>query len=80
MSIFREVGAKVVEEVKPEPVVRPSKVVKAVDPANVEWKRKLKLDGNVRGGKVGGPARAKALSSARRSEIARLAAQARWGK
>ena len=80
MSIFREVGAKVVEEVKPEPVLRPSKSVKAVDLANVEWKRKLKLDGNVRGGKVGGPARAKALSAARRSEIARAAAQARWSK
>lgn len=80
MSIFREVGAKVVEEVKPEPVVRPSKAVKHVDPANVEWKRKLKLDGNVRGGKVGGPARAKVLSAARRSEIARAAALARWSK
>lgn len=30
------------------------------------------------GGLKGGPARAKALSSARRSEIARLGAQARW--
>lgn len=30
------------------------------------------------GGLKGGPARAKALSKARRSEIARLAAQARW--
>jgi hypothetical protein len=31
-----------------------------------------------RGGKKGGPARAKILSEARRSEIARIAAQARW--
>ena len=31
-----------------------------------------------RGGKKGGPARAKALSSERRTEIARLAAQQRW--
>lgn len=30
------------------------------------------------GGKLGGPARAKALSSRRKSEIARTAAQARW--
>lgn len=30
------------------------------------------------GGKKGGPARAKVRSEARRSEIARLAAQARW--
>ena len=32
-----------------------------------------------RGGKKGGAARAKALSSAERSEIARKAAKARWG-
>jgi hypothetical protein len=31
-----------------------------------------------RGGKKGGPARARMLSEARRSEIARIAAQARW--
>lgn len=31
-----------------------------------------------RGGKKGGPARAKVLSSERRSEIARLAAEQRW--
>jgi hypothetical protein len=31
-----------------------------------------------RGGKRGGPARAKALSNERRSEIARLAAEVRW--
>ena len=30
------------------------------------------------GGKKGGPARAKALTGSRRSEIARLAAQQRW--
>jgi hypothetical protein len=30
------------------------------------------------GGKVGGPARAAALSSSRRSEIARKAAERRW--
>jgi hypothetical protein len=32
------------------------------------------------GGPKGGPARAKALSPERRSEIARKAAQTRWGK
>ena len=31
-------------------------------------------------GKKGGPARARALTSEKRSEIARLAAQARWKK
>lgn len=31
-------------------------------------------------GKVGGPARAAALTAAQRSEIAKLAAQARWKK
>ena len=30
------------------------------------------------GGKIGGPARAKALSAEKRSEIAKAAAQARW--
>ena len=33
-----------------------------------------------KGGKKGGPARAVALSPERRSEIARLAVQARWEK
>ena len=32
------------------------------------------------GGKIGGPARAAALSPARRSRIARKAARARWAK
>ena len=32
------------------------------------------------GGKAGGPARARALSPERRSEIAKRAAQARWAK
>ena len=32
------------------------------------------------GGLAGGPARAKKLSSKRRSDIARKAAEARWGK
>ena len=34
----------------------------------------------VKGGKKGGPARAKALTPQKRSEIARIAAQARWKK
>lgn len=33
-----------------------------------------------RGGKLGGPARAKALTKAQREDIARLAAEARWKK
>jgi hypothetical protein len=33
-----------------------------------------------KGGLKGGPARAKALSSKKRSEIAKKAAQARWGR
>ena len=32
------------------------------------------------GGKVGGPARAKTLTSKRRSEIAKTAARVRWSK
>ncbi len=42
------------------------------DPAAVELGR--------RGGKKGGPARAKKLTSEERSEISRRAAQARWKK
>lgn len=42
------------------------------DPAAVELGR--------RGGLKGGPARAKKLSPERRSEIARRAAEQRWGK
>ena len=34
--------------------------------------------GGRKGGLIGGPARAKALSKSRRSEIAKLAAKARW--
>ncbi len=42
------------------------------DPAAVDLGR--------RGGLKGGPARAKKLSAKKRSEIAKRAAQARWGK
>ena len=42
------------------------------DPASVELGRQ--------GGLKGGPARAKQLSAERRSEIAKKAAAARWGK
>ena len=45
-----------------------------------EEARLRKLAGNARGGEVGGPARARALSPERRREIARLAAKARWGR
>ncbi len=40
----------------------------------------LKVPGRAKGGKAGGPARAKSLSSDRRSEIAKDAAKARWIK
>src|SRR6476646_8284584 len=42
--------------------------------------RKLNLDASRRGGLLGGPARASALSADRRSEIAKLAADSRWGR
>lgn len=37
-------------------------------------------EGQVRGGKIGGKARANALTSEQRSEIAQKAARARWSK
>ena len=37
-------------------------------------------EGQVRGGKIGGKARAKALTPEERSKIARIAAAARWKK
>ena len=39
-----------------------------------------KAKGQQRGGQKGGPARAKSLTPKRRSEIAKLAAEARWKK
>jgi hypothetical protein len=41
-------------------------------------RRRLRATGSL-GGRIGGAARAAALSSDRRSEIARIAAMARWG-
>ena len=38
------------------------------------------MPGRAAGGQKGGPARAKALSPAKRAEIAKKGAQARWGK
>jgi hypothetical protein len=43
-------------------------------------KRKQENEGNRKGGLKGGKARAQKLSSAKRSEIARIAAKRRWGK
>ena len=41
-------------------------------------KRARQIYGKI-GGKIGGPARADALTAARRREIAKLGAAARWG-
>ena len=43
-----------------------------------EIEEKLPLTQRAKGGKVGGKARAKALSAAQRKEIAQRAARARW--
>lgn len=51
---------------------RESQPERVKDPAAVELGR--------RGGLIGGDARAKKLSPERRKEIARRAAEARWGK
>jgi hypothetical protein len=44
-----------------------------------EWLELFRKEGK-RGGNIGGPARAKALTPARRKAIAKAAAAARWGK
>ena len=45
-----------------------------------EVEEEEKARGQVKGGKTGGKNRAAALTPAQRSEIARVAAQARWKK
>ncbi len=51
-----------------------------VDVATGEIEEKKKAKDQVKGGKIGGKNRAAALSPEQRSEIARVAAQARWKK
>ena len=51
-----------------------------VDVATGEAEEEVKAEGQVKGGKIGGKKRAAALSPEQRSEIARVAAQARWKK
>lgn len=48
--------------------------------ATGEAEDKTPLKSASKGGKIGGKARAKALTPAERSEIARMAASARWKK
>jgi hypothetical protein len=49
-------------------------------PPDVEGKNLAAVELGRRGGLKGGPARAAKLSARKRSEIARKAAEARWGK
>ena len=51
-----------------------------VEQATAEGKDPLAVELGRRGGKKGGPARAKKLTPEQRQEIARKAARARWGK
>lgn len=53
-------------------------VIAGIATGEVEEEKKAK--GQVKGGKIGGKNRAAALTSAQRSEIARVAAEARWKK
>ena len=53
---------------------------KIVDEATSEEEESAKTKATRASGRKGGPARAKKLSAKRRSEIARIAAQARWKK
>lgn len=48
--------------------------------ATGELEKEEKAKGQVKGGKIGGKSRAANLTPEQRSEIARVAAQARWKK
>ena len=66
-KLMIDIASGEVEDKAPEPTVDPDK-----DPAAVSLGR--------RGGLKGGKARAAKMTPARRAEIARKAAKARWGK
>lgn len=51
-----------------------------VDVATGDVEEQTKAEGQSKGGKIGGRNRAEALTPDQRSEIARVAAQARWKK
>ena len=65
-------------EKRPADVV--GNAVKIARIATGEDAEEIPLASASKGGKVGGKARAKALTPQQRSEIARLAAEARWKK
>ncbi len=48
--------------------------------ATIDGKNAAAVALGKKGGQIGGPARAKSLSARRRSQIAKIAAAARWGK
>jgi len=50
------------------------------DPESVEGKDAKKVASGLKGGSKGGHARAKTLTAKKRSQIAKKAAKARWGK
>ena len=66
-----QLAASIVEAATEPPEEEASHRVSEKDPLAVELGR--------RGGRKGGPARAQRLTAARRSEIAKKAAAARWG-
>ena len=68
---INQIAAQVIESITGKKRVK-SEPRKRKNPAAVQLGR--------RGGKKGGPARAAALSDEQRSEIARIAAMARWKK
>lgn len=51
-----------------------------MDLATGDVEEEVKAQGQVKGGKIGGKSRADALTPEQRSEIVRVAAQARWKK
>ena len=56
-----------------------AKLIADVATGEVDDVQPQKSEGQRKGGLKGGPARAKALTSSQRQDIARKAAEARWG-
>ena len=67
-------------EVRPANVVGCAVHVAQIATGEIEDTTEKRVPARATGGKIGGKARAKALSPERRKEIAQVAATDRWGK
>lgn len=57
-----------------------AQIIAKHDPESIEGKDAKKVASGLKGGSKGGHTRAKTLTSKKRSQIAKKAAQARWAK